>query len=163
MAFDIEGLMRLWTEVDLSGRAAQDAFRAVYADPVTINGTPVSAAELVERAAGIRSTFDDLHREILEVCEGDGRVAVAFRLSGRQTGPLATSAGSLDPTGRLLRLRVIDILTLGDDGRISSIWMVADELRALAAHGLVEIERAASTIAIQGARYPDQMERLTGR
>jgi predicted ester cyclase len=141
MAFDVEGLMRLWTETDLSGEGAEDAFRAVYADPVTINGTPVSAAQLVERAAGIRKTFEDLHREILDVCEGDGRVAVAFRLSGRQSGPLTTPAGSLAPTGRLLHLRVIDILTLGDDGRITSIWMVADELGALAAHGLVQLAR----------------------
>ncbi|WP_127126039.1 ester cyclase [Georgenia sp. SYP-B2076] len=138
MAFDVEGLMRLWTDPGLSGPAAVEAFRRFYTDPVTVNGTPLSAADLAARAAGIRGTFADLRRELLEVCEGEDRVAVAFRLSGRQTGRLATSAGTLEATGAALSLRVIDILTL-TDGRISSIWMVADELGALAAHDLVRL------------------------
>ncbi|MFB9622650.1 ester cyclase [Nonomuraea helvata] len=45
-------------------------------------------------------------------------------------GPLATSAGPLPPTGRPLDLRIIDILTI-TDGRISNVWMTADELGAL--------------------------------
>ena len=138
MAFDIEGLMRLWTDPGLSGPAAQDAFRAFYTDPVIVNGKPLSAADLAERAAGMRQTFTDLNREMLDVCESENRFAVAFRLSGRQTGTLATSAGNLEATGRPLSLRVIDIFTL-TDGRISNIWMVADELGALAAHDLVRL------------------------
>ena len=33
----------------------------------------------------------------------------------------------------------------------------------LTAHDLAEIERAASAIAVQGARYPEQLEATTGR
>lgn len=138
MAFDVEGLMTLWTGSE--GPAAEDAFRAFYTDPVVVNGASLSAADLVARAAGLRQTFADLHREVLGVCESADRVTVAFRLSGRQTGTWATSAGPLEPTGRVLHVRVIDILTL-TDGRISSIWMVADELGALAEHDLVDLRR----------------------
>jgi hypothetical protein len=56
----------------------------------------------------------------------------------RQVGKLATSAGPLPPTGRVVDLRVIDVLTI-TEGRISAIWMVADELAALAAGGAVRL------------------------
>ncbi len=37
----------------------------------------------------------------------------------------------------------------------AAVELTADDLR--------EIERAASTITVQGARYPEHLERLTGR
>jgi hypothetical protein len=61
-----------------------------------------------------------------------------FRLRGRQVGPLATSAGQLAPTSRQLTLRVIDILTI-TDGVVTDVWMVADELGALAAADAVRL------------------------
>ena len=65
-------------------------------------------------------------------------MAVAFRLSGRQVGPLTTAAGVLGPIGQEIALRVIDILTL-TDGRISEITMVADELAGLVAVGAARL------------------------
>jgi ketosteroid isomerase-like protein len=59
-------------------------------------------------------------------------------MGGRQVGTLSTAGGPLPPTGQVLRLRVIDILTL-TDGRISEIVMVADEMGALAALGAVRV------------------------
>jgi ketosteroid isomerase-like protein len=75
---------------------------------------------------------------VLDVCDAGDKVAVAFRLSGRQVGPMGTAAGVLPPTGQDIALRVIDILTL-TDGRISEITMVADELGALAAVGAARL------------------------
>jgi predicted ester cyclase len=77
-------------------------------------------------------------REVLAVVDAGVSVAVAFRLAGRQVGPLDTSVGRLPPTGQRIDLRIIDILTL-TDGRISGIWMVADWLTALAAAGAVQV------------------------
>jgi ketosteroid isomerase-like protein len=45
-------------------------------------------------------------------------------------GTLGTTAGPVPATGRDLEIRVIDVLTIAD-GRITGIWMVADELGAL--------------------------------
>jgi ketosteroid isomerase-like protein len=79
-----------------------------------------------------------MEREVLDIADCGDKVAVAFRLSGRQVGPMATSAGELAPTGQRLSLRVIDVLTL-TDGRISSLWMTADELGALSAVGAARL------------------------
>jgi hypothetical protein len=84
----------------------------------------------VARARAVHRTFDRLDNEILDVVQAEDKVAVAFRMSGRQVGPLATTLGPLPPGGGQLELRVIDILTL-TDGRVSKIWMVADELGGL--------------------------------
>ena len=136
--FDVDRLLRLWSEPLPDGGAAEEAFRAVYTDPVTVNGTPLTAADLVTRARAVQSTFERVERRVVSVVEDGDRVAVAFRMGGRQVGPFATSAGPLPPTGRQLELRVIDVLTL-TDGRISDIWMVADELGALAALDAVRL------------------------
>ena len=138
MPFDVDRLLRLWSEPLPDGGAAEEAFRAVYTDPVTVNGTPLTAADLVSRARAVQATFERVERQVVSVVEDGDRVAVAFRMGGRQVGPFATSAGPLPPTGRQLELRVIDVLTL-TDGRISDIWMVADELGALAALDVVRL------------------------
>jgi ketosteroid isomerase-like protein len=131
MSFDVEALLDLWTRPGGSPDEAADAFRRLYTDPVLINGSEVSAEALVQRAAALQRTFADVHREVLQVCDAGDTVAIAFRLQGRQVGPLQTSAGLLPPSGAHITLRVIDVLTL-TDGRISGITMVADELGALA-------------------------------
>jgi ketosteroid isomerase-like protein len=147
MAFDVDGLLRLWTDpLPDDDAAAAEAFREVYTDPVRVNGADLTAADLVARARALQRTFEEPEREVLDVVEGDviegdGKVALAFRLGGRQVGPLSTAAGPLAPTGQHLQLRVIDVLTL-TGGRISAITMVADELGALAAVGAVRLPLA---------------------
>jgi ketosteroid isomerase-like protein len=142
MAFDVAGLLRLWTDpLPDDDAAAADAFRAVYTDPVRVNGTDLTAADLVARARALQGVFADPEHEVLDVVEGEGKVALAFRMGGRQVGPLATAAGPLAPTGQRLQLRVIDVLTLSG-GRISAITMVADELGALASVGAVRLPLA---------------------
>ncbi|NEM06236.1 ester cyclase [Geodermatophilus normandii] len=138
MAFDVDRLLRLWTEPLPGGPAAEEAFRAVYTDPVTVNGSALSAADLLARARALQQAFADAQRQVVSVVEDGDRVAVAFRMGGRQVGPLATSAGPLPPTGRHVELRVVDVLTV-TGGRISDVWMVADELGALAAVGAVRL------------------------
>ncbi len=137
-AFDVERLLRLWSDPLPDGPAAEDAFRAVYTDPVTVNGRVLPVADLVARARAVQGTFEQVRREVVTVVEDGDRVAVAFRMGGRQVGTYQTSAGPLPPTGRELQLRVIDVLTL-TDGRISDIWMVADELGALVALDAVRL------------------------
>ena len=138
VTLDVERLLRLWTDPLPDGPPAEDAFRALYTDPVTVNGASLTAADLVARARAVQGTFEQVRREVVSVVDDGDRVAVAFRMSGRQVGPLATSAGTLPPTGRQLELGVIDVLTL-TDGRISDVVMVADELGALSALDAVEL------------------------
>ncbi|MEV0234555.1 ester cyclase [Nonomuraea sp. NPDC050786] len=138
MAFDVDGLLHLWTSPLPPPGEAEAAFRTFYTDPVRVNGTLFTASDLVARAAAMQATFEDPEREVLDLVETGDKVALAFRMRGKQVGPLATSAGQLPPTGRLLDLRIIDILTI-TDGRISNVWMTADELGALNALGAVTL------------------------
>jgi predicted ester cyclase len=133
MSFDVDAMMRLWSEpLPDSDEEAAAAFRELYADPVVVNGAELGVADLVARARAVQRTFDRRDNEILEVVQDEDRVAVAFRMSGRQVGPLATTLGPLPPSGQRVELRVIDIFTL-TDSKVSTIWMVADELGALVA------------------------------
>lgn len=139
MSFDVERLLRLWTDpVPQDDAAAAVAFRQLYSDPVTVNGTSLTAADLVARARVMQSALERPEREVLAVADAGASVALAFRLAGRQVGPLDTPAGRLPATGRRIDVRIIDILTVAD-GRISEIWMVADWLTALAAADAVRI------------------------
>ena len=138
MTFDVEALFRLWTDPLPEGPAAEDAFRTLYTDPVVVNGVPLTAADLVSRARAIQGAFEPIEREVLDLVDSDGKVAVAFRLGGRQIGPLPTAAGLVPPSGQLVTMRIIDTLTL-NDGRISNVWMVADELGARAAMNAVAL------------------------
>jgi ketosteroid isomerase-like protein len=133
MRFDVDAMMRLWSvPLPHSDEEAAAAFRELYADPVVVNGAELTAADLVARARAVQRTFERAESEVLDVVQTEDKVAIAFRMSGRQVGPLATALGHLPPRGERLELRVIDILTL-TGGRVSSIWMVADELGALVA------------------------------
>jgi hypothetical protein len=139
MPFDVERLLRLWTDpLPEDEEAAAAAFRELYRDPVTVNGGPVTAAELVARAGVMQEALERPEREVLSVVDAGASVAVVFRLAGRQVGPLQTPAGPVAPTGRWVDVQIIDVLTL-IDGRISDIRMVADWLGALAAVGAVHL------------------------
>jgi hypothetical protein len=138
MSFDVERLLRLWTDPLPEGTAAVAAFREVYTDPVTVNGAALTAADLVLRARAMQAALERPERAVVSVVEDGPSVAVAFRLAGRQIGALETPAGRVPPTGEWTELRIIDILTLSE-GRISDIWMVADWLAALAATGAVQL------------------------
>jgi predicted ester cyclase len=58
-------------------------------------------------------------------------LVIAFLMTGRHVGPLPTALGELPPTGRDVRIRTIDVLTI-TDGRISEVVVVSDELGLLA-------------------------------
>ena len=147
MAFDVERLLRLWSDsLPEDDAAAADAFRELYTDPVTVNGTPIGVADLVARARAVQHTFDPVRREVLSVVEEEDRVAVAFRMGGPQVGTWTTSAGPVPASGQEFWLRVIDVLTLAD-GRITDIVMVADELGVLVALDAVRLRTGADAVA----------------
>ncbi|WP_034623216.1 ester cyclase [Cellulomonas sp. URHE0023] len=131
MSFDPQALLDLWSRPCSDVARAADAFRELYADPVLINGALLTVVDLVHAAEALQHSLDDVHREVLEVCDAGSKVAVAFRLQGRHVGPLATPAGVLPPTGEPVSIRVIDVLTLVD-GLISEITMVAEAPKAAA-------------------------------
>ena len=56
MPFDVERLLRLWTDpIPEDDGVAAEAFRRMYADPVTVNGASVTAVDLVARAGRMQA------------------------------------------------------------------------------------------------------------
>ena len=129
---DTDQLMGLWADPPADDAAALDLLGALYTDPVQINGTTMTATDLLARVRGMQRAYSGLRHELVERIDAQGKLVIAFRLSGTHTGPLATPFGELAATGRPFTVRVIDILTL-TGGRISAVTMVADELGQLAA------------------------------
>jgi hypothetical protein len=110
---------------------AEAAFRRLYADPVLINGTPLPVTGLVARAQALHAAFTDHEIEVVDRMRGPGKLTLAFRHRARHTGLWSTPLGDLPPTGRLVTGLGIDVLTVGDDGRITAIWVLADELQRI--------------------------------
>jgi hypothetical protein len=131
MAFAIDDLMRLWTEPVGDQMRADEAFRAVYADPVVVNGSPLSVSGLVGRARALQEAYTELTHDIVDQVYTRDRVVIGFRLRGRHVGPLHTPLGVVPATGRMVENRATDILTLDGEGRVTAIWVVSDDLNAL--------------------------------
>ncbi|MCM3883501.1 ester cyclase [Frankia sp. R82] len=130
-------LLSLWSDgLPADDESAVRAFRELYTDPVPVNGTLLSAADLIARARTLHAALTGLRHELLEQVRTPEHLAIGFRLHGRHVGPLPTALGPVPATGQEVSLRVTDILTITND-RISSVWMVADELSALIALGVL--------------------------
>jgi hypothetical protein len=126
----LERLVALWTQPVDSRDDAEAAFREVYADPVAVNGTQMTVAELVGRARSLQAAFDGLGMDILDAVETPDRIVLAFVMRGRHTGPFVSPLGTVAPTRREIEVRTIDVLTV-TGGVISAIWVVADDLGLL--------------------------------
>jgi len=123
-------LFDLWLEPVDARDDPEAAFRELYADPVSINGTPRPVSFLVERARALQRAFAGLTTEIVEQVETSDRLAIAFYIRGRHVGPLLTPIGTVAPTGSTVEIRTIDVLTIAD-GVITALWVVSDELGML--------------------------------
>jgi predicted ester cyclase len=126
----LDQLLALWREpVDQRPDPEAD-FRAVYADPVPVNGTPLTAADLVARARALQRAFTDVRLDLVHHLETPTRIVIGFVMRAQHTGPFETPIGTVAPTGRAVAYRVTDILTV-TDGRVSDIWVISDDLGLL--------------------------------
>jgi len=134
-------LLRLWTEPIRDDLEARAAFAQVYADPVLVNGLPMTVAGLADRARSLQHAFEGLRMQILDRVETPDRIVIAFVMHGRHVGPYTSPLGVVPPAGREVQVRTIDVLTL-DRGLVSAIWVVADDLGMLTQLGAVAPLRA---------------------
>jgi ketosteroid isomerase-like protein len=70
-------------------------------------------------AGGMATAFPDIHREIFEMYAMDGVVVVELAIRGTQSGPLATPAGTLPPTGNKIDVPCSDVFRI-KDGKVVS-------------------------------------------
>jgi hypothetical protein len=130
MSVFVDRLLRLWDEPIIDWAAAETAFRSVYADPVTVNDVELPVSDLIRRAIALQETYEGRTTEVVDSLETPGRIALAIRMRGRHVGALATPLGPVTPTGRMVEILVIDLLTLSG-GLVTSICTVSNELGLL--------------------------------
>jgi hypothetical protein len=126
----LERLVPLWTQPVDARDAPEAAFRAVYTDPVVVNGTEMTITELADRARSLQRAFDRLGMHILDTVQTQDRIVIAFVLRGRHVGPFVSPLGTVAPTQRDIEVRTIDVLTI-TAGVVSAIWVVSDDLGLL--------------------------------
>jgi predicted ester cyclase len=126
----LQRLLRLWTEPVGDDAGARSAFAQVYADPLVVNGMPMTVAQLVDRARSLQKSFEGLSMQIVDRVDTPDRLVIVFLMRGRHIGPYASALGTIPPTGREVQVRTIDVLTV-EKGRVSAIWVVADDLGLL--------------------------------
>jgi hypothetical protein len=138
MATMLERALGLWGGRLPPGEAGVGAFRSVYTDPVLVNGTTTPLSVLVQRARMMQAAFEDLRHTVLEEFQAPGRVAFAFRISGRHVAPLTTPVGELAPSGAVVDVAGMDIFVV-DEGRdrVTAVWALADYLSLLVDAGAV--------------------------
>jgi predicted ester cyclase len=124
---DLDAVLALWDQpvADRADPAAD--FRRFYADPVPINGSLASADDLVARARALQSAFADRRTELVHRVETADRLVIGFYMHVRHVGPYDTPLGRVEATGRQLKIRVNDILTIRD-GKITDIWVMSDDV-----------------------------------
>jgi predicted ester cyclase len=125
----LDRLFQVWTDPDrldeMEVRLAE-----FYTDPVRVNGSDLSLFDLATRARALHAAFSDLRSETLQVVAENDGLAVAFVMHGRHTGAYETALGTIPPTGSDVQIRTIDLLTI-NDGKISTVWVNADDLGTL--------------------------------
>jgi hypothetical protein len=137
----VDRLLPLWTRPVRARDDPRAAFAEVYADPVVVNGTAMTLAELVDRARSLQQAFDRLGMDIVDTVEAPGRIVIAFIMRGRHVGPYRSPLGTVAPTHRDIEVRTIDVLTVSN-GLVSAIWVVSDDLALLRQLGAAQLTEA---------------------
>jgi predicted ester cyclase len=139
MARDLSGILKLWTQpVPDDTALAARAFEEHYTNPVLVNGKSLPCSGLVERARIQQRAFTDLKIHVLQQVDTVDHSAIAFRQTGKHTGPLPTALGEVAATGEEVERNIIDILTFRD-GRVCEVRVVGDELGLLVALNAVKL------------------------
>lgn len=123
----VDRALALWDGGTAAGDDALDRFREVYAEPVRVNGTVTPVADMVERARAMAEAFADRRTVLHDVVEGDGFIAFAFDIHARHVGTWVGLSALVEPTGREVVLRGMDIIRLDGDGRAAEVWAVNDQ------------------------------------
>src|SRR3954454_16125432 len=119
-------LLDLWSAPIADPADALGRFSTVYTDPITLNGTTLPLAALVERADATHRALERTGVEVLDVVARDDKVVVAFEMTARHIGTWPSALGGVPATGRTVTVRTIDVLTV-TGGLVSGIWVVSDE------------------------------------
>lgn len=119
----------------------RDVLRQHYADDAVGEAPDVGRLEggdaIVEYVLSFRQAFPDLSWEAEATFESTDSALDEGRLVGTHTGTLSSPGGDVPPTGKRLRLRECDVITVRD-GRAVSHRFYYDRLDLASQLGLTE-------------------------
>jgi SnoaL-like polyketide cyclase len=131
----VDRALALWDGDVAASKDALDRFRAVYADPVRVNGEDVPVTAMVDRARAMGEAFADRRTVLHDVVEGDGFLAFAFDIHARHVGRWVGLSALVEPSGREVVLHGMDIIHLDATGCAAQIWAVNDQSDLLTGSG----------------------------
>src|SRR4051794_13212199 len=77
---DTDRLMGLWANPAADDDAALAGIRALYTEPVQINGASMTALDLLARVRSMQRAYSGLRHELVERVDAPGHLVLAFRL-----------------------------------------------------------------------------------
>ncbi len=77
--------------------------------------------------SALRTAFPDLHIEVQHSVEDDDNIAIAYTLTGTHDGDFE----GIEPTGKKIEIRGMQIARFDDDAKIVERWGSSDELGIL--------------------------------
>ena len=80
--------------------------------------------------------FPDITHTITSSVESGNREAVELAIAGTHTAPLVSPQGAIPATGKPMTIAACDMVTTGDDGRVTSYHVYFDQMDFMAQLGL---------------------------
>ncbi|MGY1641024.1 ester cyclase [Geodermatophilus sp. SYSU D00703] len=145
--------------------ADADALRRLYADDAVADSPDVGRIEggaaIVEYVMALRRAVPDLTWEARNQYETEDTAVDEGWLVGTHTEPLASPEGEIPPTGRPLRLRECDVLTVRG-GRAVEHHFYFDQMEFAVQLGLVSTGADAAAVP-EPRTSADQADRTRAR
>ena len=116
-----------------------EAVKAFSPDVETIEpgaGTMHGADQWKAYGAGFKRAMPDARLNIKSAVEQGNTLSVEGVFTGTHTGPMATPAGEIPPTGRTVNLPYVDVYT-AQGGRFVTHQVYYDQITMLAQLGLI--------------------------
>jgi len=128
---------RMWKAIETDH--LDELANFVADDVVCVNGVRVEGREsLQQMLRGYVDAFAMEHRitQVFADPADPASVAVQIHVTGVHTGTMVTPMGEIEATGNRFELDSVDVVRLGDDGRITSWLAFYDPAPMYAALGL---------------------------
>lgn len=118
-----------------------DGLTGLFSSDAEIINVPTGVSDrgpkaVRDSAQTLLTAFPDGKFELINVVAGERSAAVEYRARGTHTGTLTARAGTLQPTGRKIEMRLCDVMDI-QGGKITSVRSYWDMYGLLSQIGLI--------------------------
>ncbi len=128
-------------EIDKYNAHDLDGLAGLFSSDAEIVNVPTGVIDRGPKAARdsaqiLLSAFPDGKFELVNVIAGERNAAVEYLGRGTNTGVLTTRAGTLQPTGRKVEMRICDVMDI-QNGKVTAIRTYWDMYGLMVQLGLI--------------------------